>query len=296
MDNLTHTAVGLFLSRAGLNRWTPHATAILVIAANIPDMDVVTAAGGSLSYLHYHRHLTHSLLAMPLMALLSVALVRAISRAPVRWLGAFAAALIGVASHLLLDLTNTYGVRLLLPFSSQWFRFDIASFPDPWAWSILMLGILGPLLSRLVGSEISSGSARIRHYGQGGAIFALLFLTLYDSGRAVLHARAVNILESRLYQGISSTISTLPAPSFSISPIAAPPSTPPEPPRYSRSFCASPSSPSGASGRIRRSRTPNASTPSTSVSVSPPPPLSMPGPWWTPTAKSSNPPSTSVEL
>jgi hypothetical protein len=23
LDNLTHTAIGLFLSRAGLNRWTP---------------------------------------------------------------------------------------------------------------------------------------------------------------------------------------------------------------------------------------------------------------------------------
>jgi inner membrane protein len=201
MDNLTHTAVGLFLSRAGLNRWTPHATAILILAANIPDLDIVSAAGGTLSYLHYHRHWTHSLLAMPLMALLAVALVRLVSRSPVRWLGALAAAFVGVASHLLLDLTNVYGVRILLPFSSEWFRFDIASFPDPWAWTILLLGILGPFLSRLVGSEIGSGSAPARHYGRSGAIFALLCLTLYDGGRAVLHARAVNILDSRLYQG-----------------------------------------------------------------------------------------------
>lgn len=203
MDTLTHTAVGLFLSRAGLNRWTPHATAILVVAANIPDLDSVSIIGGSLSYLHYHRHWMHSLLAMPLMALLAVALVRVVFRTPLRWPGAFAAALAGVASHLLLDLTNTYGVRLLLPFSSQWFHFDIAGFPDPWAWSILLLGMLGPFLSRLVGSEISSGSARTRHYGRGGAIFALSVLTLYDGGRAVLHARAVSVLESRLYQEIA---------------------------------------------------------------------------------------------
>ena len=61
MDPLTHTATGLLLSRAGLNRWTPLATPILILAANAPDIDVVTAAGGSLNYLHYHRHLTHSL-------------------------------------------------------------------------------------------------------------------------------------------------------------------------------------------------------------------------------------------
>ena len=65
MDQLTHTAVGLFLSRAGLKRWTPLATPILLLAANAPDIDIVTAAGGSLNYLHYHRHLTHSLLGCP---------------------------------------------------------------------------------------------------------------------------------------------------------------------------------------------------------------------------------------
>ena len=44
MDQLTHTAVGLFLGRAGLNRWTPHATPILIMAANAPDIDIVAAA------------------------------------------------------------------------------------------------------------------------------------------------------------------------------------------------------------------------------------------------------------
>ncbi|HMD70487.1 MAG TPA: metal-dependent hydrolase [Bryobacteraceae bacterium] len=202
MDNLTHTAVGLFLSRAGLNRWTPRATPILLVAANLPDVDILAALGGSLSYLHYHRHWTHSLLAMPLMALLAVGLVRVVLRTPLAWLRAFAVALVGVASHLLLDLTNTYGVRLLLPFSSEWLRLDIAGFPDPWIWTILLLGLLGPFLSRLVGSEIGSGGARTRYYGRGGAIFALSLLTLDLGGRAVLHARAVNTLQSRLYWGM----------------------------------------------------------------------------------------------
>src|SRR3954453_14517948 len=75
MDNLTHTATGLFLSRIGLNRWTPLASPIMILAANAPDVDIVTAAGGSLNYLHFHRHFTHSLFAMPFMAFLSVVLV-----------------------------------------------------------------------------------------------------------------------------------------------------------------------------------------------------------------------------
>ncbi len=201
MDPLTHTATGLFLSRAGLNRWTPRATAILLLAANAPDCDVVSAMHGSASYLVWHRHITHSLIAAPVLAIACVALVRFVSRKPVRWIGACGAALIAVMSHLLLDLTNTYGVRLLLPFSSRWLRLDIAPLPDVVVWTILGLGIIGPFLSRLVGSEISSGNARIRSYGRGGAIFALVLFAVYDGGRAVLHNRVVNILESRLYQG-----------------------------------------------------------------------------------------------
>jgi inner membrane protein len=201
MDNLTHSLVGLFLSRAGVNRWSPRATAIVVLAANLPDVDVVSAMGGAPGYLHWHRAWTHSLLAMPLEALVAVALVRVAFRMPLRWRGALAAALLGVGSHVLLDLTNAYGVRVLLPFSSEWIRWDIASIVDPWMLTILLLGILGPFLSRLVGSEISLGGARTRNYGRGGAVFALSVLTMYVGGRAALHARAVSTLESRLYGG-----------------------------------------------------------------------------------------------
>src|SRR3954462_6785810 len=125
MDNLTHTAIGLFLSRAGLRRLSPYATPVILIAANAPDVDIVSATRGSLNYLHYHRHLTHSLIAMPVMAILPVLLVRAVSRKPVHWAGAFLAALVAVATHLLLDFTNVYGIRLLLPFSSEWLRLDL---------------------------------------------------------------------------------------------------------------------------------------------------------------------------
>ncbi|HLK47601.1 MAG TPA: metal-dependent hydrolase [Bryobacteraceae bacterium] len=202
MDPLTHTATGLFLSRAGLNRWTPQAAPILMLAANAPDIDIVTVSGGSLNYLHFHRHLTHSLAAMPVMAIMTVLLVRLVSRKPVAWGGAFWAALIAVASHLLLDFTNVYGIRLLLPFSAEWLRLDLTGIFDFWIWSAFLLALVIPFLARLVNSEITSGkSRRPLHYGRGAAWFALFFVLLYDGGRAVLHSRAVAILESRLYQG-----------------------------------------------------------------------------------------------
>ena len=211
MDPLTHTATGLFLSRVGLKRWTPLATPILLLAANAPDIDIVTSAGGPLSYLHYHRHLTHSFAAMPLMALLPVVFVRLVGRKPIRWTGAFFAAMIAVATHLLLDLTNTYGVRLFLPFSARWLRLDLTNVFDLWIWAVFLLCIAAPFLGRLVGSEIASRNGPAPLHGRGFAWLALAFLLLYNCGRGVLHARALAELESRIYQD-SSPIRTLAVP------------------------------------------------------------------------------------
>lgn len=189
------------LARAGLHRFTPRATWILLLAANAPDIDVVAAFGGSLNYLHYHRHLTHSLVAMPVLALACVAVVRLVSRKPVRWIGAFCIALIGVASHLLLDLTNVYGVRVLLPFSAQWFHWDLTNIYDFWIWGALLLALFAPLLSRLVNSEIGAAGPPGGGARRGFAIFAISFLVLYNGARYVEHTRALETLDSRVYSG-----------------------------------------------------------------------------------------------
>jgi inner membrane protein len=196
MDNLTHTLTGLMLSRAGLNRFYPRATLVLIVSANIPDIDFAAIARGPLYYFEQHRGITHSIAAMPVMALLSALLACAIGRTMRGWLAAWGLAMIGVASHLLLDLTNTYGIRLLLPFSSQWFHLDLNNLFDLLIWAVLLLGWLGPLVGKLVSSEIGAQSGT----GRGMAIFALSFFLVYDFGRLLSHQRAIEILNSRLYQ------------------------------------------------------------------------------------------------
>ena len=189
--------MGLALSRAGHNRLTPQATAVLLLAANAPDIDVVSAAGGSLAYLHYHRHLTHSLLMAPVMALLPVLIVRLATKRPLAWTMAYLVSLIGVATHLALDLTNVYGVRLLLPFSARWLRLDLTYIVDPWILMALLLSLIAPALSYLVAGEIGAP----RRPGRTAAILALSFVLLYDGARAVIHQRALGILDSRIYLG-----------------------------------------------------------------------------------------------
>ena len=197
MDNLTHSLTGLMLSRAGLNRFYPRATLLLIVAANIPDIDFVSIVRGPLYYFEQHRGITHSIAAAPVMAFLSVLVACAVGRTMRGWLAAWGLALAGVASHLLLDWTNTYGIRLLFPFSSQWFHLDLINLFDLLVWAVLLLGWLGPMMGKLVSGEIGAQAGT----GRGLAIFALAFFLVYDFGRFLSHQRAVEILNARVYQG-----------------------------------------------------------------------------------------------
>lgn len=197
MDNITHSLTGLALARAGLSRFCPHAMLLLILSANAPDLDFVTLAGGQLKHLEIHRGYTHSLLGLPFMALLAVGVVAAIYRQRLPWRRAWLLCCIGVASHLLLDWSNGYGVRLLLPFSSNWFHLDITGLYDLYIMAALLLAAVWPLLARLVSGEIGARPPS----GRGIAIFALVFFALFDCARAAFHARAVAKLESRLYEG-----------------------------------------------------------------------------------------------
>jgi inner membrane protein len=185
------------IARAGLGKKVPRGSMLLMIAANAPDFDVVAWFAGTVAYLHYHRWFTHALLAIPLMAAVSVLIVRPFVKGQFPWARALLVASVGVLSHALLDWTNSYGIRLLLPFSSEWLRLDITNIVDLWIWLVLLIALVAPALARLVSSEIGAKSGT----GQGWAIFALSFLLLYEYGRFVLHNRAVAVMDARLYDG-----------------------------------------------------------------------------------------------
>jgi inner membrane protein len=197
MDNFTHTLTGVLLSRVGLNRISPHATLLMVIAANAPDFDAAAIVAGPAAYLHFHRGPLHSFVAMPVLALLVVALVRLFVRKRFSWPRAFLVSLIGVASNPLFDYANTYGLRLLWPFSTQWMHGDFIPLLDPWILVLLVAAIFVPWLLGLVSSDIGAKKGT----GRGLAVFVLCLIVVYGFGRYLLHDRAVAVLESRVYQG-----------------------------------------------------------------------------------------------
>jgi inner membrane protein len=153
MDNIAHTLAGLALAEAGLKRRTALGTATLAIAANLPDIDAVMYLfGDGPDALAFRRGWTHGPIAMVLLPVLLTVVMLGWRRAtgdkrgrrptPVNTGWLFVLALIGVLSHPLLDLMNTYGVRLLMPFSDRWFYGDALFIVDPWLWAMLGIGVL----------------------------------------------------------------------------------------------------------------------------------------------------------
>jgi inner membrane protein len=240
MDNLTHTLVGLTAAKAGLERLSPGATALCLVAANAPDADIVATLGGSWFYLKHHRGITHSIVGTLAIALVIPLLfyaggrvyARLRGRAPgVRLGGLVIASLLVSASHPLMDWTNNYGVRPLLPWDGRWFYGDLVYIVDPWlwlslggasflltattrwrsvAWGALALattlafivlplgaGLDYPVASRalwlacLVALVCAHGLKFAARWGRRVALVALAFVVAYWGALGLLHGRAL---------------------------------------------------------------------------------------------------------
>jgi len=213
MDNLTHTLVGLALARAASRDNPSHTAGMMMIAANIPDIDVVSMFGGTLTYLEYHRSYTHSLAFSPLMAAIPPLLILAIFRTRIS-LRMYVLSFVGVLSHLLLDWTNAYGIRLLLPFSTRRLQLDMTDIVDPWIWLILIVAVLAPALERLVSSEIRSRPLSRSRPGpkRAWAWFALAALLAYEGVRFSAHDRALAVMGAHLFNGsVARRLTAVPA-------------------------------------------------------------------------------------
>lgn len=154
MDNLTHSLVGAVLGQAGLKRTTGLAMPALIIGANLPDVDAACFFWlEGTEHLAFRRGITHGPPALVLLPLVLAGLLwgwdrwqtkrgtRPEGRLPVRFGWLYAMAFVGCLSHPFFDWLNVYGIRLLEPFSSQWFYGDTLFIIDPWLWAMLIAGI-----------------------------------------------------------------------------------------------------------------------------------------------------------
>lgn len=150
MDNLTHSLVGALIGQAGLKKKTGLAMPALILGANLPDVDAACLLWlPGVEHLAFRRGITHGPPALVLLPLILAALLygfdrwqsgrgkRPEGRLPVSFGWLFLLALIGCLTHPALDWLNVYGIRLLEPFSHQWFYGDTLFIIDVWLWALM---------------------------------------------------------------------------------------------------------------------------------------------------------------
>ncbi len=187
------------MSRAGIDRKVPRAALLMMLAANVPDIDGVSIFNPEL-YLQWHRGYLHTLLLSPVVALLPVLLIYAFKRDRITlWM--WVASWLGVLSHIALDWTNMYGIRFLMPFSDRWFRLDMTDLFDPWILATFFLALAAPALASMVGSEIASSRRSTGGPKRGWAWFALIVVMGYEWARYTSHQRAIGEMNSRTFNG-----------------------------------------------------------------------------------------------
>ena len=181
MDSLTHGLLGLAIG--ALRRAERDRAAVLVgcvLAAEIPDLDYLWPADNSVLHsLKAHRGFTHSLLAVPLVALVATALTKLMfRRAPA--VTVFVWSLPAVLfAHLLADAWTGWGTRLALPFSDARVTLDWMMVVDPLFTLPLLVGALWGVRKRTL----------IRRAVLTGAAVACCYLAVRVAIRADLTAR-----------------------------------------------------------------------------------------------------------
>jgi inner membrane protein len=240
MDNLTHSLIGLAAAKAGLEKLSPGTTTLCVLAANAPDGDILALlVGGRWAYLQHHRGITHSIIgclalavALPLVFYFGDRLVARVRQREVKLKlkGLLLASLLVTATHPIMDWTNNYGMRFLLPWNPRWFYGDFVFIIDPFIWLVLggaaflltsktrkhiivwVVISLVPSLIVLVGRSgtlTTEMSLRlvwiaalivlvilyrrkiVERHGSNIAIAALVLVTFYCTGLAATHALAL---------------------------------------------------------------------------------------------------------
>jgi inner membrane protein len=211
LEPITHFLTGACMARVGLNRKSALATATLVLAAEAPDIDVVAELRGGVFGFAHHRGITHTFVGAPVIALLVIALLWVYWRIrhrsgkgarkieEPRWIVLFGLAWLAALTHILLDFTNSYGVRPFIPFSYKWYSWDTVFIYDPVLWIILGCGLILPKLFSMVDTEIG---VRHRHpRGRVGAGVALVLLVAFWMFRDYEHRRALAAMEALTYNG-----------------------------------------------------------------------------------------------
>lgn len=178
MDPLTHGLAGAVIWRLGLKR--KHALPVAVISAMAADFDFITRLWGVEPFLRYHRGITHGVLALFLFPYV-IALVFGLRKGFIYF---YSVAFAGYASHILLDLTNQYGIMLFSPLEWRRYALDLTFIIDPYISAGLLFSVLI--------------AWRWKKKAATAALAALLLLASYVGVRYYFHEKTESFVRQKI--------------------------------------------------------------------------------------------------
>ncbi|MDP2167428.1 MAG: metal-dependent hydrolase [Thermodesulfovibrionales bacterium] len=178
MDPVTHALAGITIKNLGFKRRA--ALWVALFASVAPDLDYITRFWGVDVFLRYHRGITHGILALLAVSLV-IGLIFGLRKG---FLYYFSLSALAYGFHILLDLINQYGVRLMSPLNWQAYSLDLAFIIDPYVSIGLLAGVVFAAFNK--------------KRAVAAAYFTLMFFGLYAGGRYYLHEKAEDFLRHRL--------------------------------------------------------------------------------------------------
>lgn len=212
MEPFTHAFTSIALSQTQRNRLPRFGMLMLVAGGVAPDIDSIGWFFGPNAFFRLHRALFHSILGGFVLACILAYIFVDVDKgipfthpqkkkpAPVTFRVALLFCGVGVLAHIGLDLLSTVGVQLFWPFYGRFYGTDLTVNLDFWMLAILVMGLLFPLLIRIVNEEIGTKKKQ-RGNVSVAAVVTFALLAAYLGGRAGLRARAVHLLLYRDYFG-----------------------------------------------------------------------------------------------
>jgi len=133
MDPLSQATIGAVAAQSTITRQDLARLGLIgALAGMAPDLDVlIQSSTDPLLQLEYHRQFTHSLVFIPIGAIVCAVAFWPFVRRHMSFKAVWFTALVGYATHGLLDACTTYGTLLLWPFSDARIAWNTISVVDP---------------------------------------------------------------------------------------------------------------------------------------------------------------------
>ncbi len=178
MDPLTHALSGFVLGKTITKNKVFFI--IIIISSLIADIDILSRLHSKELFLMYHRGITHGVLFLFLFPVVPAL----IFMKKYGFFKIYCFSFLGCFLHLLLDLTNQYGTKILSPFDWNSYGLSLAFIIDPY--------VLIPLLLAIGFSIKFKKQAKFLY------IFSMIFIAIYIGIKAYLKEEAKNFLKQKI--------------------------------------------------------------------------------------------------